>query len=151
MTFDGRIATTLAMLALFVGACFLAWGLPQKAAFMPLLIGIPGVILCLWQLILDLRRAPAEPEASADDEADTRGRSEAEVFLWLVGFTVAMIGFGFVVGGPVIVFAFVRYASRESTMNALFAAAGTFAVTWGVFIWLLELPLFQGLVLEAIF
>lgn len=148
MIFDGRLATTLAMLALFAGACVLALGLPQKAAFMPLLIGIPGVLLCLWQLVLDLRRAP---EAVAEkDQKRSEGRSETEVFLWLAGFSVALIGFGFVVGGPLIVFAFVRFSSRESTLNAFFAAAGTFAVIWGVFIWLLELPLFEGLVLEAL-
>lgn len=146
MTFDGRTATTLAMLALFAGACILALGLPQKAAFMPLLIGIPGVILCLWQLILDLRRAP--DTAPQKDTPKTSGRSEAEIFLWLAAFSVALIGFGFVVGGPAIVFAFIRFSSRESTRNALVAGAGTFLLIWGMFIWLLELPLFQGLILE---
>jgi len=147
MTFDGRTATTLAMLALFAGACLLALGLPQKAAFMPLLIGIPGVILCLWQLILDLRRAPKTEEKDAKPD---EGRSELEIFLWLGAFSVGLIGFGFVVGGPLVVFAFVRFSSGESTLNAFFAAAGTFAVIWGVFIWLLELPLFQGLILEPL-
>lgn len=150
MTFDGRTATSFVMLAIFAAACLLALDLPQKAAFMPLLIGIPGAILCLWQLILDLRRTPeaAKPK-DAGGEAD-EGKSELEVFLWLAGFSVALIGFGFLVGGPIIVFAFVRFSSGESTVNALVAAAGTFTVIWGVFIWLLELPLFQGLVLEAL-
>ena len=140
------------MMALFAGACVLALGLPQKAAFMPLLIGVPGVLLCLWQLILDLRRAPQESAPPKEEQdAGGEGRSEIEIFLWLAAFSVALIGFGFVVGGPFVVFAFVRFSSGESTLNAFFAAAGTFAVIWGVFIWLLELPLFQGLVLEAVF
>ncbi len=146
MTFDGRTATTLVMFLLFAGVCLLSLDLPQKAAFMPLLIGVPGALLCFWQLILDLRRAPET--APATDEAE-EGRSEVEIFLWLAGFAIALIGFGFVVGGPIIVFLFVRLSSGETTRNALVAAAGTFLVIWGVFIWLLELPLFQGLVLEA--
>lgn len=148
MTFDGRTFTTLVMLALFAGACILALDLPQKAAFMPLLVGIPGTLLCLWQLILDLRRTPDE---TVSTESAAKGRSETEVFLWLAGFAVALIGFGFVIGGPIIVFLFVRFSSDESTKNALVAGAGTFAVIWGVFIWLLELPLFEGLVLETFF
>lgn len=148
MTFNGRTATSLVMLALFVGACVLALGLPQKSAFMPLLIGVPGALLCFSQLILDLRREPEEaaPKEAAPDDS----RSEAEVFLWLGLFSVTLIGLGFVVGGPLVVTAFVRFSSRDSWQNALFAGAGTFAVLYGVFIWLLELSLFQGLILEAL-
>ena len=149
MTFNGRTATTFVMLALFVSASVLALNLPQKAAFMPLLIGVPGALLCLWQLALDLRRGPDEvTEPAADLPED--GQSEMQAFLWLGLFAFTLIGFGFVVGGPVIVFAFVRFSSRESWQSALFAAAGTFAVLYGVFILLLELSLFQGLILDAI-
>lgn len=135
------------MFLLFAGACILALGLPQKAAFMPLLIGIPGALLCLWQLIIDLRRpADAPPDR---DEAEN-GRSEAEVFLWLGAFAVAIIGFGFIVGGPLIVLAFVKLSSGETWKNAFVAGAGTFVVVYGVFILLLELPLFQGLILQSL-
>ena len=145
---SARILTTLAMLGLFTGACILALSLPQKAAFMPLLIGIPGALLCFWQLVIDLRR---EPEISEEkEEVAEEGTSELVIFLWLAGFAVAIIGFGFIVGGPLIVFAFVKFSSNESWKNALAAGAGTFAVVYGVFILLLELPLFQGLVLEAL-
>lgn len=149
MTFDGRTLTSLVMLALFSGACLLALDLPQKAAFMPLLIGIPGALLCLWQLVLDLRRPPEEKAKPGDTDTDSEGKSEAEIFLWLGAFSVAIVGFGFVVGGPLVVFAFVRFSSGETTRNALIAGLGTLAVLWGVFIWLLELPLFQGLVIES--
>jgi hypothetical protein len=149
MTFDGRTLTTLFMFLIFAGACFIALGLPQKAAFMPLLVGIPGALLCLWQLVLDLRRAPEEPKQSKEEKPEDSS-SELEAFFWLGAFSVAIIGFGFLVGGPLIVTAFIRYSSRESWRNAIFAGVGTFALIWGVFIWLIELPLFDGLVLEAI-
>lgn len=149
MTFNGRTATTGVMLVLFVGASIMAASLPSKAAFMPLLFGIPGIILCLWQLILDLRRAPDTRSRSSKEVSDD-SRSELEVFVWLGLFSVALIGFGFVLGGPVVVTAFVRFSSRDTWQNALFAGAGTFAVIFGVFIWLLGLPMFQGLILESL-
>ncbi len=147
--FSGRTITTLVMLAIFAGASVLALDLPAKARFFPLLIGIPGALLCAWQLVLDLRRASDPPETAAQEAG--AGRSEAEVFVWLALFFGTLAGFGFILGAPLIVTAFVRFSSRESWQNALFAGAGTFAVMYGVFIWLLELSLFQGLVLEWLF
>ena len=155
MTFDGRTATTAVMLALFVGASILALGLPQKAAFMPLLVGIPGAILCAWQLAIDLlRREPPEPpveDRTANPAPETGGQTEVQAFVWLALFFGVLLCFGFVVGGPVIVAAFVRFSSGDRWRNALFAGAGTFVVLWGVFVWLLELSLFPGLVPDAIF
>jgi hypothetical protein len=149
MTFDGRLLTTLVMLALFVGACLMALALPAKAAFMPLLIGVPGVLLCAAQLVIDLRRPPA-PEAP-ERETSADARSEVEVFVWLGLFAGALTGLGFLVGAPLVVAGFVRFSSRESWQNAIFAGAGTFAVMYGVFVWLLELSLFPGLLLERLF
>jgi hypothetical protein len=152
MTFSGRLATTLVMAGLFGGACLLSLGLPQKAAFMPLLVGIPGLLLCLAQLVLDLRRPKPAPEKVAETAAGAPPdrQTELQAFAWLGGFAGALLGFGFILGGPVLVAAFVRFSSRDSWRNALVAGGGTFLVLWGVFIWLLELSLFQGLILERL-
>ncbi|KMK65002.1 tripartite tricarboxylate transporter TctB family protein [Puniceibacterium sp. IMCC21224] len=145
MTFDGRSLISLIMFALFATACVLAIGLPTKAAFMPLLIGIPGAILCGVQLAIDLFRPRIAPTVLIEETEG--GRSETEVFAWLAAFMVVLLSLGFVVGGPLLVGAFIRISSRESWRAALFAAAGTFLVLWGVFIWLLGLSLFEGLIL----
>ena len=152
MIINGRVITTLVMLGLFLAGCLIALGLPAKAAFMPLLVGIPGALLCFAQLVIDLRqnksdRAVASAKPKSDDKS-VDGSSEAQMFLWLALFTVVLIGFGFILGGPVIVALYIRYSSRDSWMNAIFAASCTFAVLYGVFIWLLELSLFQGLIVE---
>lgn len=139
------------MLALFAGVCIFALPLPSKAAFMPLIIGVPGTILCAFQLAFDIRRKyghgpSTEPSKGAEKttEAATDGHSELVMFAWLGLFTILLLAFGFVIGGPVSVALFVRFASRDSWLNALFAGAGTFAVLFGIFIWLLKLTLFPG-------
>ena len=148
MTFNGRKATTLFMLLLFVGACVIAVGLPAKAAFMPLLVSIPGALLCLTQLVLDFRpseeRKPGEKSENDGDD----GKSETEMFAWLLLFTAAIVGFGFIIGGSLIVTLFIRFSSRESWPRALFGGFGTFCVLYGVFVWLLELSLFNGFVID---
>lgn len=155
MTFDSKILTTLAMLVLFGGASLLALGLPAKAAFMPLLVGIPGVLLCAAQLVLDVRAArriddPSEPAEPPSTEKES-GRSEFEMFFWLGVFTALLLGLGFVIGGPIAVLLFVHFEKNNNWLNAMFAAGGTFAVLFGVFIWMLELTLFDGFLIEALF
>ena len=150
MTFNGRTATTLVMFLIFAGACLMALALPAKAAFMPLLIGVPGALLCAAQLIIDLRRAPDAPPEPEDTETTDAAQTELQAFIWLGLFFGVLLCFGFIVGAPLIVIAFIRFSSRDTWQNALFAGAGTFAVMYGVFIWLLELSLFQGLILERL-
>lgn len=56
---------TLFMLALFVVMVGMATQFPEQSRFMPFVVGIPGILLCLVQLFLDWRagdrRTPADP------------------------------------------------------------------------------------------
>ena len=154
MIFDGRKLTTLFMFAIFAGASVMALSLPTKAAFMPLLVGIPGALLCAAQFVIDWRAGPdgAESEGIDDQSQEEDGsQSEDQAFIWLGLFAGTLLCFGFVLGGPLVVGAFVKVSSRESWTNALVAAAGTFAVLYGVFVRMLELSLFEGFVLATFF
>lgn len=144
MILDGRLLTTLVMFAIFAGASAMALGFPAKAGFVPLLIGIPGAVLCAVQLLIDLRRATrGAPEAKPAGEAPRAGR-EAFMLLWLLVFTAGLLGLGFLWGGPLLVFLYLLIGERERLTTALFAGVGTFIVLYGGFVWLLELTLFPG-------
>jgi hypothetical protein len=153
---SGRITTTLVMLAIFAGMTIMALGFPQKAAFTPLLVGIPGVILCLAQLAIDMmgRSRLAGPDNDGefgDNDGDAIVPREWFMFAWLGVFTAAIIGLGFHIGGSLVVFLYVRFGEREPWLNAVLAGAGTFVVVWLMFTKLLELPLFSGLLLPTLF
>lgn len=142
--------TTLAMIVIFSGAILMALALPPKAAAMPLVVGIPGLLMCLAQLVIDIVRnkpAVAVEEADPEDVEFEAGLPEKVMFIWLGLFTVAILGFGFMVGGPIIVTFFVGYNYRESARHALIAGGGTLAILYGIFSFLLELQLFDGLIL----
>ena len=96
MTFDGRKITTLVMLALFLVVLVMAYSLPPKAAFMPYLVGIPGALLCLLQLVIDIRQSGQDKPMSNTEKAAkaSEGAPEAQMFIWLAIFTGALIGFG---------------------------------------------------------
>ena len=58
MIFDTRKLISLVMIALFAGAIYFSQGLPSSAAFMPMLVSVPGLILCLFQFALDFKNTP---------------------------------------------------------------------------------------------
>jgi hypothetical protein len=49
------LVMTLVMLTIFVVLVFIASGYPANARFMPFVVGIPAIGLCLLQLALDVR------------------------------------------------------------------------------------------------
>jgi len=69
---------TVVMLAIFVVLVGLASGYPPGARFMPFVIGIPAIVLCLLQLALDAReRRRGETEVS--DTRSAREKAEEKV------------------------------------------------------------------------
>jgi Tripartite tricarboxylate transporter TctB family/Sulfite exporter TauE/SafE len=60
-------AMTLVMLAIFLVLVGIAVGYPAEARFMPLVVGIPPILLCLVQLVLDARE---RRQLAADTRSD---------------------------------------------------------------------------------
>lgn len=69
-----NLAMTALMLVIFVAMVGIAATYPADARFMPFVIGIPAIALCLLQLFIDLRRKPVV----AQDGAEHNELAEAE-------------------------------------------------------------------------
>jgi nitrate reductase NapE component len=145
MSISSRILTAAVMLAIFAGMTAMALGFPAQAQLMPLLIGVPGTLMALVQLIKEVR-APAEaPTAEAAGEAQNEQARERKMFLWLALFLAGILAVGFLWATPVLVFAFLRFSERESWSVAAVGSLGAWLVLYLVFVKLLELFLFEGL------
>lgn len=68
-----NIVMTMVMLSIFVLMVGLATQFPPQARFMPLVVGIPGIALCLLQLILDAR---SRQGGRSDGSKDARNQFE---------------------------------------------------------------------------
>ena len=66
----GKIFMNLVMLAIFVAMVGIATQYPPQARFMPFVIGIPGIVMCLIQLVLEIR------DARSGVKDDDEGKSE---------------------------------------------------------------------------
>ena len=138
MIFEGRIVVSLIMLALFAGMVGYAFTFPADARFLPWVIGIPGLLFCIGQLIIELR------DRTTEERDPSERRRELKMFAWFVAFIVAILLFGFVYAGPVLVAAYLYFDWHERPVVVLTSAIVAFAVLFGIFEWALELRLFGG-------
>jgi tetrahydromethanopterin S-methyltransferase subunit E len=97
------------------------------------------------QLVVELR---ASREASHEEQIDLR--KDLPIYLWVWAFVGAVVAFGFVIAAPVMLFAYLRWRSRESWWLSLVLAAAVFGILYGLFETALGVPLFEGLVTPAI-
>ncbi|HMI95820.1 MAG TPA: tripartite tricarboxylate transporter TctB family protein [Micropepsaceae bacterium] len=142
---EGRTLTAGIMFAVFVVMVGLALTYPQDARFLPLVIGIPGLVLSGAQLAIELRTRP-DKEFTAENR-----KAEWKMFGWFVLFVVVIILFGFPYAGPIMVAVYLHFSWRERWYVSLGSALFAWAVLYGVFEYVLGLPLFEGLVFQWIF
>ncbi len=76
---NGRVGTALVMFLVFATMTLLALGFPEKARLMPLLVGIPGTLLALFQLVVELR-------APRTDKDEGLGPAERRMLGWTLVF-----------------------------------------------------------------
>ncbi len=146
MILNGRILTTAAMLAIFAGMSAMALGYPEKARFLPLLISVPASLMCLAQLVFDIRQALRDRSAEVMAEATRERPREVKMFFWLAVFLVGIMSFGFLIAAPLLVAAFLRVGERELWLTAVLGGLGAWIILYVVFTRLLELFLFEGFI-----
>lgn len=147
MIFSGRAATSLVMLAIFSAMTIIALGFPDKARMMPLLVGVPGTLLALAQLISDFRAVDPDKQFA---EGEVERRRERHMLGWIAAFLAGVLGFGFLIAAPLLVFAFLRFGQRESWTVAIVSGVGVWVILYAVFTRMLGLFLFEGLVLPLL-
>lgn len=106
------------MLAIFVVMVAIATQYPPQARFMPLVIGIPGIALCLHQLIAEIRgrgKPPAGIPEPAVDGPGVAGENRREIVIWayFIGLVASLILFGFWPTIPIFILLFLRFAAGE--------------------------------------
>jgi hypothetical protein len=141
MKHDGRLAVSVMMLAIFAFFVGQALAFRPEARSMPLLVGIPAILLCLLQIALDLRMRSNTVTQSAILLV-----KERPITMWLLAFFLAIVGFGFAYGAPPMVAAYLYFAARERP--AVVIAGGIFSIVVLSFVFerLLKVPLFEGLI-----
>lgn len=144
---DGRLWVSGAMAALFAGMVAMAITYSPEARFAPLIVGVPGLLLALTQLVLDLRGHFAARPLPIET---TQSRSAGVLIAWFAGFIASAILLGVLFTALVGTVAFWRVQQNESWRLSAALAAGLTLVIYLVFEKLLGLELFRGLVFGSL-
>ena len=121
-----------------------ALGFTEKARLMPLLVGIPGTMLGIAQLLSEIR------QATHDGNSEEVTGAELVMLGWVVAFFAGILCFGFVYAAPLLVLAFMIAGKKESVPIGVMSAVATWAVLYIFFEQTMEIPLFQGLIVERL-
>ncbi len=143
---EGRILVSGIMVVVFATAVGLSFTYAPETRMLPLVIGIPGLVLSIIQFFTELRTHPAEPAVTPEEH-----HREGRMFAWFFVFVGCLVAFGFLYAGPALVAAYLYFSGRERWYVALIAAAFAWTVLYGVFEQFLGLPLFEGLLTQWIF
>ena len=142
---------SLVMLTIFSVMVGVATQYPPQARFMPLVVGLPGIALCLVQVVLEIaarRRATAGVRADGPDA----GARRRELVLWgsFLGLITSLLLFGFYVTIPLFLIAFLRGYAKESWRFSLALSAGGSMLLALVFDVGLGVVLHKGFLLEPV-
>lgn len=141
MKSEGLVFTALIGCAM-AGALWVARDWPIRASIGVWVLGIIGVTLALWQILLDLRSQKTSQERSAFEapQVETEAKwGNVEIWSWIVGFYLLIILIGFMIAVPLFVLAYSRfYGARWPVATGLSVVAWSFV--YGVFEKILHVP-----------
>jgi hypothetical protein len=179
----GRTLFSVVMLAIFSTMVAIAADYPWQASMLPMVIGVPGILLSILQIVLDMRsyhkaEGRIDPRTSFEIYMDeiaqntkgqvkmdvsegtqlttlvddpsvvgrTRGQRERLLWAYFYGLVGAVLLFGFWIGVPAFLAAFLRFYARESWRLTVALTVACWAVMYVLLVVFLEQVLFEGFV-----
>jgi hypothetical protein len=136
-----ELALAATLLVVFAGMTARAGAYPAAARLMPLVIGIPAILLAAWELWSTWRAGDGDSPAAPRPRA-----GQTAALAWFAGFVLAIMAGGFIVGGIAAVVTAQRFWLRESWRTACLGGMAAFVVLAGGIERGLGQPLFEGVV-----
>lgn len=141
MKLEGLLFTSF-IGAVMAAALWFARDWPLRASIGVLALGGIGVILAVWQFILDAKSSEANQARSQFEMPMLAAESKwgnVEIWSWIVGFYLLIVSIGFPIAVPLFVLAYSKYYGARWTLGiALSAIAWGFV--YGVFEKILHVP-----------
>lgn len=144
----------LVILAVLV---IMAMGYNRKARTMPLVVGIPGLVLAAVHILRETVSRPQLTEGKeviaekAEDSIEGRNVEENKKIFAAIGWMVLLVGMiwliGFIIALPLYTFVFMK-SRKENWLTSIIVASVGVGVIYFLFMMGLELTLYKGLLFE---
>lgn len=158
---------TVGMLVIFSTMVGLAFTYPTGARFMPLVIGIPGIVLCLVQLVSDYLQArgssvvghfhskpqagvPAAPEGEGQEFGSHTVRNELTMWAYLVGYIASILLFGFLISIPIMVALYLHFEAKAGRLVSIILGLACVTIIYLLFEYVLRFKLHTGFVTSQV-
>ena len=142
---------SLFFLGLFGVAVAIAINWSWDTGLFPYAVGIPALLLALWQLVLDLtsaqRSGDGDPRPQIMDITTDQGlpkdvvwRGTAVAFGWILCFVFSIWLVSFLIAVPLFVFFYLRHQAGATIRVAVTIASVMAIFIWGVFDQVIHTP-----------
>lgn len=162
-----EIGFSLFLLLVYLTFVIIAFGYGSTTRMFPLVVGLPGLILCA--IILSSYYIPAvnkrittikqkeffkaydrDKEEQEDDEKKEKeykiaSLKELNISIWIIGLLIVIYILGFMPSIPLFVFLYLKFREKESLISSILVSIGTWIVIYILFILLLKAQLYGGL------
>ena len=139
---NSKLITSLTMLIIFLVFVIQALSFGAQARIMPLLIGVPGIVFCLFQIVIDVRR-----EYVSANGKRYFSPGELPIMAWILISVLMVVAFGFSFGTPPMVALYLFFIAKEKPLTAVTGAVVCFLMFYVLFERLMGAQLFHGLAL----
>jgi hypothetical protein len=152
---NGAVIFTSVIAGVLVVALMSSWHWSFATRLFPWVITIPTLVLCLIQLLLDLRRAQSlaaeEDTTGIMDLAVDRGvalhlvvRRAANIFGWVFGLFAMIWLVGFIISSPLFIWLYLTFQAREKWWVTATWIVLTLVFLLGLFHYILHVPWPEG-------
>ncbi len=144
----GNIIFTIALLVVSILLLRATLDYPFKAKLFPLIILFMLLILLMIQIVREVL-AYREKGAAEEDKGDSLRPKLLPIWIWMVGTVLMLWVIGFMGTVILLPFLYLRF-KKESWLLSITLSLGCGIFFYGLFGYLLNMPLYPGMILEKI-
>lgn len=141
--------------SMFVFGLLSSWGWPSGTRFFTLSVAVPGLLLSLASLVVEIKKGSKGRETATHAGNHARGgmeetrRRTATIFGWILGLFLLIRVLGFELAVPLFTFLYLKFQAKE---NLILSSSITFLmvlIVVGLFDFVLNVPWPKSLI-EAV-